>query len=194
MNRIMRPKDEEKFESIARATYALVERSGLSGLTMAEIAKTAGIATGTLYLYYPSKEELIKSLYEQAKTATSQRLSVGYDATAPYRSRFRQVWLNLINNRVERFQEALFQEQYYNSPWFDDESRVLSARLMASWIAFVEEGKQNEILKNVPTPLLGAFVMGSAREVAGLVRSNAIVLDEVTVNAAFSLCWDGVKA
>lgn len=190
----MRSKDEEKFERIARATYALVERSGLSGLTMAEIAKMAGMATGTLYLYFPSKEELIKSLYEQAKTATSQRLSVGYDPAAPYRSRFRQVWLNLINNRVERYQESLFQEQYYNSPWFAEESRALSTRLMASWIAFIDEGKQQEMLKNVPTSLLGAFVMGSAREVANLARSNAIVLDDATLNAAFAMCWDGVKA
>ena len=194
MTFIMRPKDEEKFESIARATYALVERSGLSGLTMAEIAKTAGIATGTLYLYYPSKEDLIKSLYEQAKTATAQRLSEGYEPSASYRSRFRRVWINLIKNRVEHFQEAVLQEQYYNSPWFAEESRVLSTRLMASWIAFIEEGKEKEILKNVPTPLLGAAIMGSAREVANLVRSETIVLDDATINAAFGLCWDGVKA
>jgi len=194
MIHIMRSKDEEKFESIARATYALVERSGLSGLTMAEIARTAGIATGTLYLYFPSKEDLIKSLYEQAKLATSRRLNLGFDPSAPYRSRLRRVWVNLITNRVEHFQEALFQEQYYNSPWFSDESRELSSRLMANWITFIEEGKAKEILKDVPTPLLGATVMGSAREVANLVRSNTIVFDEATTNMAFSLCWDGVRA
>lgn len=190
----MRSKDEEKFESIARATYALVERSGLSGLTMAEIAKTAGIATGTLYLYYPSKEALINSLYEKGKTATSQRLSVGYDPAAPYRARFRQVWINLIMNRVEHFQEVLLQEQYYNSPWFSEESRALSSRLMVNWVAFIDEGKTQEILKNVPTPLLGAAIFGSAREVANLVRSKTITFDDATINAAFGLCWDGVKA
>jgi TetR/AcrR family transcriptional repressor of multidrug resistance operon len=190
----MRTKDEEKFDNIARATYALVERSGLSGLTMAEIAKAAGIATGTLYLYYPSKEELINSLYERAKTATSQRLGEGIDPAMPYRSRFRQVWVNLVRNRVEHFQEALLQEQYYNSPWFSEESRALSSRLMAHWLAFLEEGKSQEILKSVATPLLGAVIMGSAREVANLVRNKTVVFDDATINTAFSLCWDGVKA
>jgi TetR/AcrR family transcriptional regulator, multidrug resistance operon repressor len=190
----MRPKDEEKFDAIARATYALVERSGLSGLTMAEIAKAAGIATGTLYLYYPSKEDLINRLYERAKTATGMRMREGMDPQAPYRSRFRQVWVNFVKNRVEHFQEALLQEQYYNSPWFSEESRALSARIAAEWMAFLEEGKKQEMLKNVPSHFLAAAILGSVREVANLIRTKVVDFDDATINTAFGLCWDGVRA
>ena len=66
----MKPKDDEKQRAIAEATFNLVAQTGLSGLTMADIARTAGIATSTLYVYYPSKDELISQLYEEAKTAT----------------------------------------------------------------------------------------------------------------------------
>eukprot|EP01030_Chromulinospumella_sphaerica_P026789 gene26789-27011_t len=55
----MKPKDDEKQRAIAQATFDLVAQTGLSGLTMAEIARAAGIATSTLYVYYPSKDELI---------------------------------------------------------------------------------------------------------------------------------------
>ena len=65
----MKPKDDEKLQAIADATFALVEKAGLSGLTMADIAGAAGIATGTLYVYYSSKEELINDLYQKSKTA-----------------------------------------------------------------------------------------------------------------------------
>jgi AcrR family transcriptional regulator len=41
-------KDDEKLRAIARATFTLVEQTGLSGLTMAAIAREAGLATGTL--------------------------------------------------------------------------------------------------------------------------------------------------
>ncbi|MES1163645.1 MAG: helix-turn-helix domain-containing protein, partial [Rhizobacter sp.] len=64
----VKPKDDEKLRSIATATFALVEQTGLSGLTMAAIAREAGLATGTLYVYFKSKEELLVALYEQAKT------------------------------------------------------------------------------------------------------------------------------
>ena len=57
----MKPKDEDKQQAIADATFALVAQVGLSGLTMAAIAREAGIATGTLYVYYKSKEELLNA-------------------------------------------------------------------------------------------------------------------------------------
>jgi AcrR family transcriptional regulator len=34
---------------------------GFDGASMNEIARAAGVSKGTLYLYYPSKEELLKS-------------------------------------------------------------------------------------------------------------------------------------
>ena len=39
----MKPKDDEKQRAIAEATFNLVAQTGLSGLTMADIARTAGI-------------------------------------------------------------------------------------------------------------------------------------------------------
>ena len=46
----MKPKDDEKQRAIAQATFELVAQTGLSGLTLADIARAAGIATSTLYV------------------------------------------------------------------------------------------------------------------------------------------------
>ena len=59
---LVKLKDDDKLRAIARATFALVEQTGLSGLTMAAIAREAGLATGTLYVYFRSKEELLVAL------------------------------------------------------------------------------------------------------------------------------------
>ena len=64
----MKPKDDKKLRAITRATFALVEQTGLSGLTMAAIAREAGLATGTLYVYFKSKEDLLTGLYERIST------------------------------------------------------------------------------------------------------------------------------
>ena len=90
----MKPKDDEKLAAIAKAAFALVEKVGLSGLTMADIARAAGIATGTLYVYYSSKDELINALYRSSKTAAVVRLLEGYDARLSFRSRARIFWRN----------------------------------------------------------------------------------------------------
>lgn len=190
----MKPKDDDKQRAIAQATFALVAQTGLSGLTMADIARTAGMATSTLYVYYPSKDELISQLYQDAKTATMQRLMQGVAPGAPLRSRVRCVWGNLLRHRLERYADVVFQEQYYNSPWFTEGNRALSTRLAAGFLALMAEGQQQEILKPVPLPLLTASVVGSVRETAQLIRTGVLPDDDAVLLAAFSLCWDGIKA
>jgi len=51
--------DDTKKEQIRRAALAVFSRRGFHGTTVAEIAEEAGIAKGTIYLYYPSKEEIL---------------------------------------------------------------------------------------------------------------------------------------
>lgn len=190
----MKPKDEEKFRAIADATFTLVEQTGLSGLTMAAIARKAGLATGTLYVYFKSKEELVNALYAQAKTATAARVMHGDDPGAPFRSRFQRMWHNLLKNRLTHSAEVVFQEQYYNSPWFSEANRDLSARLFKDWIDMIEKARAQQILKDVPTMLLASSFMGSVRETAGLLRSGVLTDSEAHLAQAFGVCWDGIKA
>ena len=110
----MKPKDEEKLRAIAEATFTLVEQTGLSGLTMAAIAREAGLATGTLYVYFKSKEELMVGLYEQAKRQTAASLMQGDDQAAPFRQRFRHMWDNWLEHRLAHSAQVVFLEQYYN--------------------------------------------------------------------------------
>ena len=146
----MKPKDDEKQRAIAQATFELGAQTGLSGLTMADIARAAGIATSTLYVYYPSKDELISQLYQDAKTVTAARIMEGVVPGLPYRARVRRAWGNLLRHRLDQYAEVVFQEQYYNSPWFTEGNREFSTRLMAGFFALMEEGQQQEILKAVP--------------------------------------------
>ena len=190
----MKPKDDEKQRAIAQATFDLVAQTGLSGLTMAQIARAAGLATSTLYVYYPSKDELISQLYQDAKTVTAARIMEGVTPELPYRAKVRRMWGNLLRHRLDQYAEVVFQEQYYNSPWFTPGNREFSTRLMAGFFAVVEEGQRQEILKDVPVPLLTASLVGSVRETANLIRSGTLADDETVLQMAFGLCWDAIKA
>jgi len=190
----MRSRDDEKSEAIARATYELVERVGLSGLTMAEVARQACIATGTLYLYFASKEDLIHSLYQKSKLASIPLISAGIDPTQTFRGQSKAMWLNMLNYRLENYAQASFQEQYYNSPWFSEEARELSDRLTRGMADFIASGQKQELIKPLPFAMIAAFILGSVRETARLIRSGAIENSEIMLDAAFRLCWDGIKA
>lgn len=190
----VKPKDDEKLRAIAKATFTLVEQTGLSGLTMAAIAREAGLATGTLYVYFKSKEDLMVALYEQAKTETAASLMQGDDASLPFRSRFQRMWLNWLDHRLTHYAQVVFLEQYYNSPWFSEESRNLSARLIKGCVDLIETARAQQILKDVPTPLLINSFGGSVRETANMLRSGTLTRTDAHLAMAFGLCWDGLKA
>ena len=104
------------------------------------------------------------------------------------------MWTNWLDYRLAHYAQVVFLEQYYNSPWFSEESRNLSARLIKDWVDLVESAKAQQILKDVPTVLLINSFAGSVRETANLLRSGALSRTDKNLAMAFGLCWDGIKA
>ncbi|MFC6261581.1 TetR/AcrR family transcriptional regulator [Levilactobacillus fujinensis] len=63
----MRKIDEQKKIKITEAVITLVERDGLTNLTTAKVAKTAGVSPATLYIYYQDKTDMLSRIYELVK-------------------------------------------------------------------------------------------------------------------------------
>src|SRR4051812_25796148 len=53
----------DKRGTILAAALHLIARSGLHNTPMSAVAREAGVAAGTLYLYFASKEAMINALY-----------------------------------------------------------------------------------------------------------------------------------
>jgi AcrR family transcriptional regulator len=190
----MKPKDEKKVEAIAAAVYRLAARHGLAAVTLAEIAREAGVATSTLYVYYKSREDLLDDVYQKAKTATVTRYSRNDDPAASLKSRLRLIWNNIVDNRIENQQQVAFLEQYYHSEYLSETSRALGQRMTAPFLELLVAGQKSEQLKQVPPPLLAATVMGLAKETAVLVSRGHLPDDESTRTSGFQICWDAIRA
>jgi len=52
---------------ILATALEVFRRRGLDGATMREIAKTAGVALGAAYYYFPSKEAIVQAYYDQVQ-------------------------------------------------------------------------------------------------------------------------------
>jgi len=55
----------DKREAILRAATRVFARSGYFNSKVADIAREAGVADGTVYLYFKSKEEILRSVFER---------------------------------------------------------------------------------------------------------------------------------
>lgn len=56
---------EERRKDILDAALRLFADGGFNETTVSDIAAEAGMATGTVYLYFPSKEDVLKGLHER---------------------------------------------------------------------------------------------------------------------------------
>ncbi len=86
---------------ILAAARNLMNRKGVDALTMDEIAQAAGVAKGTLYLYFESKDELIQALLSQVGEAMVLDLQAILVTSAPPPEKLRQV-VSLLLNYVDR--------------------------------------------------------------------------------------------
>jgi AcrR family transcriptional regulator len=65
---------EDMRDQIIDAANRLIERYGYRKTTIEDIAREAGIGKGTVYLYFPSKEEVALSCCGRLALRTSERL------------------------------------------------------------------------------------------------------------------------
>jgi TetR/AcrR family transcriptional regulator, fatty acid metabolism regulator protein len=56
----------DKREAILRAATSVFARKGFFNSKVADIAAAAGIADGTVYLYFKSKDEILRSIFDRA--------------------------------------------------------------------------------------------------------------------------------
>ena len=68
-------------QELLEAALALFVEKGFAATRAEEVAQRAGVSKGTLYLYYPSKEELLKAVIQSSLGA---QISSAADTVAQY--------------------------------------------------------------------------------------------------------------
>jgi len=91
-----RPLSEEKRDAILKAATELVAEIG-TGAATAQIAKRAGVADGTLFTYFPTKDDLLNQLYLEIKASLAEAVMASYPAQGGVFERARHLWDRLID-------------------------------------------------------------------------------------------------
>ncbi len=86
-----RSKSEDKRNAILSAATQVFAERGLGAPTSA-ISQAAGVAEGTLFTYFPTKDELINALYREIKLELADAMMSNFPRRAAIRNRFQHVW------------------------------------------------------------------------------------------------------
>jgi AcrR family transcriptional regulator len=87
-----RPLSDEKRRALLEAAADAIAAEGV-GVSTSRIAKDAGVATGSLFLYFPTKDELLNELYSTIKCEIAESMFAKYPQEASVSERMRSVWM-----------------------------------------------------------------------------------------------------
>ncbi|HEX6242673.1 MAG TPA: helix-turn-helix domain-containing protein, partial [Polyangiales bacterium] len=68
------------YESLLDATARVLERQGYAALTTNHVADAAGVAVGSLYEYFPSKEVIVAELVRRTMAEVAREVGDSYRA------------------------------------------------------------------------------------------------------------------
>lgn len=96
-----RAKSPEKRQALLQSAVREIAREGL-GVSTAKIAKGAGLAEGTMFTYFASKNDLLNELYIELKTETYRLIHVDFPHKAGLRERAQHVWTEYLRWAMEK--------------------------------------------------------------------------------------------
>lgn len=92
-----RPKSEDKKQALLEAATQAIAQSGIAAST-AVIARNAGVAEGTLFRYFATKDELINTLYLHLKQDLCRSMIMELDRSiTDAKTMTRFIWNSYIN-------------------------------------------------------------------------------------------------
>lgn len=95
MQNISSAKDDMN-RQILSATESLIAEIGIQNLSMRKIATQAGIALGTLYLYFKTKDDLLNKLAYDLFDRFHCYVTQDYDENEPFFNQYRKMFENKL--------------------------------------------------------------------------------------------------
>jgi len=188
----VRTKDETKAQDILRATLDEVQQVGLAGLSVEAVARRAGVATGTVYVYFKGKEALLDQLYLVTKQKFATLILL--DDGGPLRAAFARMTAAVLDYVIENTAEIVFMAQMANSPYVSPATRDAVALSLKPITAMLERGKAEHLLKDIDTSWMTAFLYETVKSMNSLGRGLPAKRYREFQDTVATLCWDALKA
>jgi AcrR family transcriptional regulator len=182
----------DKRDAILAAALGVIAKFGLHNAPMSAVAREAGVAVGTVYLYFPSKEAMINALYLEV-LADRQRILVGGDpaswpvAEVPRESLW-ESWIGLARWQLDHEEASNLIQQCRASAILSDETRAVEQEMEVSGLALFEGAIAQNLVRDLSRYVFWALFMGPIYVLAQMRDAGEVVVTDELLRATF----DGV--
>ena len=179
-------------EHILSATETIIAKEGLQNLSMRKIAKEMGVAAGTLYLYFPTKDALLKSLAKHLHERCLKYITIEFDPELPLFTQYRRIWIRIWQFFYDNPTIAINLSQYKAILGFNDIIRQFIHDQDFIWNKFIDAGKAQGVLAELPNDLLYNLGPGVAERIAYVQQVKKEVISVEHFEEIISRTWKAI--
>jgi AcrR family transcriptional regulator len=181
------PKNREK---VLDTALRLFTQYGVDATPTSRISREAGVSTGTLFHYFPDKDNLVGALYLSIKKEMAGAVRHNDDPALPTRQRIGQGMRGYIAWGVKNPLKVRFLAQCYNYPGIGEDVQK-QAHDEFSWMTgLIETAVREGIVPNLPVEFHAMMVYQITSGILALIESgtSGMSADEIIENG-LAMFW-----
>jgi AcrR family transcriptional regulator len=189
---LARPKSEDKRNAILEAATRVFAERGLTAAPTSEISKQAGVADGTLFTYFKTKDDLVNALYRETKLELADAMMSGFPRKKSVRTRLRHMWDNYVNWGVANPKQRKVLAQLQVSGMLSKESVEAGSAPFVEMQNMIRDAIEQHILRgDLPIELISKMLGASAEATMDLIVLKPAMANKYRIGG-FEVYWAGI--
>ncbi|MEX0778592.1 MAG: TetR/AcrR family transcriptional regulator [Balneolales bacterium] len=180
----------DKKKAIFASALELIRDNGFHGTPISSVVKNAGVAAGTVYHYFESKDELICELYVYNRSRMIEIINSALTEELSYKEKFFDIYIRLYKFYIQNTNVLVFFEQFVNSPYISNKKYTQPQGQLPS---FFKDGIDKGYLKSIKPEILKVLTLGSIATTAKLNKCGNNPLADDELKQIVGIIWDGIK-
>ena len=192
---MVRKLSPQRRASLLSSALKLFVTQGVMNTSTAEIAKEAGTAAGTLFLYFPTKQDLLDQLVLKIGKEQSDQINQLLQPSFSARETFFTIWHGTVTWFLENMDAYLYLQQVRDTGMISEAAVQESSQFFSYYYAAIQKGLAEGSLKTYPIGLIGDFLYQDIVAVMNHIRRQPQASErEATIRQGFEIFWDGIKS
>ncbi|RNI21905.1 TetR/AcrR family transcriptional regulator [Rufibacter latericius] len=183
----------EKKKAILESTLKLIKENGFHGTPMSMVAKRAGVAAGTIYHYFDSKDTLIMELFAYTQYRVQEAMGMCLREDMDLKENFFLRWISRCRFYIQHPDVLFFMEQFVNSPYYPRCPQDHNERVQNEIKQFIEIGHRHGILRDLDQKLMAIMIHSSIMTAAKVHLDQKVLLGDKEFNQLAQMVWDSIR-
>jgi AcrR family transcriptional regulator len=186
-----RVRSAKKRGAILQAAVHEIAEAGL-GAPTAKIARRAGVAAGTLFVYFANKEELLNELYLELKGEAYKKINANFPHTGSLERRAHHIWSSYLNWALQFPEKRKVSMQLNVSDLITRETRARTAADRGTVDSTLGELEARDPTRDLP-PGFAAATMAAMQEATMEFIAKLPKKREELIERTFQVFWRALR-